>query len=175
MISLETSVLQWIQTNMRSAIGDFIMPFISAVGNAGAIWIAAGVGYLFAPKHRRMGMAILLAIVLELFLCNAVLKPRVGRIRPCDIDPTIALLVPHPHDFSFPSGHTGASFAAAYVMLLGKSNLWVCAMVLAGLIAFSRLYLYVHYPTDVLAGIVLGILVGWFAWRVSAWLERLFG
>ena len=160
---------------LRTPALDGVMRFFTHLGDSGFVWLALTALLLAFRRTRRAGWVLAAALLFDAVLCNILLKPLAGRIRPCDIDPTIALLVPHPHDFSFPSGHTGASFAAAYVMLLGKSNLWVCAMVLAGLIAFSRLYLYVHYPTDVLAGIVLGILVGWFAWRVSAWLERLFG
>ena len=81
-------------------------------------------------------------------MCNVLLKPLVGRARPFQSDGSVALLVSSPGDFSFPSGHTGASFAAAAVMFFGRSSLWGWALALAALIAFSRLYLYVHYPSD---------------------------
>ena len=104
-------------------------------------------------------------------MCNVLLKPLVGRARPFQSDGSVALLVSSPGDFSFPSGHTGASFAAAAVMFFGRSSLWGWALALAALIAFSRLYLYVHYPSDVLAGALLGILTGWLMWRLSACLD----
>ena len=99
------------------------------------------------------------------------IKPLVGRIRPYDINTAVGLLIPRPTDFSFPSGHTGASFAAAAALEDSNYRLRIPAWVLAVLIAFSRLYLYVHYPTDVLAGAMLGILTGWTATEMV----RLFG
>ena len=104
-------------------------------------------------------MAVSLA--LEALCCNVILKPAVARLRPCDVDTTVQLLISHPGEFSFPSGHSGASFAAASALFFGKSPLGIPAFILAALIGFSRLYLYVHYPTDVLAGALIGIALGW--------------
>lgn len=101
------------------------------------------------------------ALALEVLCCNLILKPFVARIRPCDINTAVQLLVPRPDDFSFPSGHTGAFFSASSALYFSRSRLRFPALVLAVLIGFSRLYLYVHYPTDVLAGAVLGALLGW--------------
>ena len=105
-----------------------------------------------------MGAALLLGVV----ICNIIMKPAFARIRPYDYQlehfgKTIQLLVSTPHDFSFPSGHTIASFEAATAIAIHNKKWGVAALVLACLIAFSRLYLYVHYPTDVLASVVLGI------------------
>ena len=102
------------------------------------------------------------ALVLDMILCNGVLKHVFARVRPCEVNTTIQLLVPRPSDFSFPSGHTAASFAAvAALFFAGQKKLWKPALVLAILIAFSRLYLYVHYPTDILGGIAVGVLCGY--------------
>lgn len=103
----------------------------------------------FTPKRRKRGGT---ALALEVLCSNLILKPLVARLCFCDINPAVQLLVPRPGDFSFPFGHTGASFAGAAVLFLHKSRLCVPALILAVLIGFSRLYLYVHYPTDVLAG-----------------------
>ena len=168
---LEKTVLKFIQTKFRGRIGDAVMPAISALGNAGAVWLLLGAAYVCVPERRRLGAALFAALALELFLCNVLLKPLVGRARPFQSDGSVALLVSSPGDFSFPSGHTGASFAAAAVMFFGRSSLWGWALALAALIAFSRLYLYVHYPSDVLAGALLGILTGWLMWRLSACLD----
>lgn len=89
------------------------------------------------------------------------MKPFVARVRPCDVNTAVQLLVPRPDDFSFPSGHTGASFEGAAVLFLHKSKLRIPALIIAVLIGFSQLYLYVHYPSDALAGAVLGVLLGW--------------
>ena len=113
---LEKTVLKFIQTKFRGRIGDAVMPAISALGNAGAVWLLLGAAYVCVPEGRRLGAALFAALALELFLCNVLLKPLVGRARPFQSDGSVALLVSSPGDFSFPSGHTGASFAAAAVM-----------------------------------------------------------
>ena len=113
-------------------------------------------------------------LVLEVICCNLVLKPLVARVRPCDVNTAVQLLISRPDDFSFPSGHTGASFAAVSALCCSRSRLWIPSLVLAVLIAFSRLYLYVHYPTDILAGMLLGITSGWLGSLVSCYAgERL--
>ena len=97
---------------------------------------------------------------MDVVLCNGILKNLVGRIRPFDVNTSIQLLVARPHDYSFPSGHTAASFAAAVILFLQLPKKYgIPALILAVLISFSRLYLGVHYPTDVLAGAVSGTLI----------------
>jgi undecaprenyl-diphosphatase len=113
------------------------------------------------------GVAMLCALVLDLFVCNIVLKPLVARIRPFDVNTAVQLLIARPTDYSFPSGHTTAAFAATSALYFSRRRLWIPALALAALIAFSRLYLYVHYPTDILAGIVVGIGVGYLGWRAA--------
>ena len=112
------------------------------------------------------------ALLVDLVICNGILKPLVHRIRPFDVKTGIELLVKRPTDYSFPSGHTAASFASVTALYLaGEKKLWIPALVLAVLIAFSRLYLYVHYPTDVLGGVVAGLAAGalgyWLMKKVS--------
>lgn len=161
MLTWEFSVLDFIQTHLRSSTGDIVMPLISHLGDSGVVWIVLALALLIYPKTRKTGAAIMAALALEVLCCNLILKPFVARIRPCDINTAVHLLVPCPDDFSFPSGHTGASFAAASALYFNRSRLRFPALTLAALIGFSRLYLYVHYPTDVLAGAVLGALLGW--------------
>ena len=158
-MTIDWNILNWIQ-GLHTAAGDVLMPFVSRLGNAGLIWIAADVGLLLRPKTRKVGVAVGIALVLEVVLCNGLLKPLVARLRPCDIQTSVALLIPRPTDFSFPSGHTASSFAAASALFFQKSKLRLPAVLLAGLIAFSRLYLFVHFPSDVLAGVLLGIITG---------------
>ena len=155
-------ILDWMAANLRCGILDFLMPIITLLGDAGIFWIAVSVVLLCIPKYRKAGLGMVISLLIGVVLCNITLKPLVGRIRPYDYQlqhfgKTIELLVATPHDFSFPSGHTIASFEAATVILLYNRKLGIPAMILAVLIAFSRLYLYVHYPTDVLASVVLGI------------------
>ena len=155
---MELSILDFIQNTFSCAFMDVIMPAISFLGNAGWVWILAGVVMAVIPKTRKIGITVCIALLLSLIVCNLTLKPIVNRIRPYDIKEGIELLITKPHDASFPSGHSSASFAAAVAMVLYNKKIGIPAVVLASLIAFSRLYLYVHFPTDVLGGIILGSL-----------------
>ena len=162
-ISFDLPILDWIQANLQSGFMDTFMPFITKFGDHGTFWmIVAALLFLF-PKTRKTGLGMAIAMMIGLLVCNVTLKPLVGRIRPYDLQLqefgiTIQLLGERMHDFSFPSGHTIASFEAAVVMLKNSKKLGIPAMILAILISFSRLYLYVHYPTDVLASVILGTL-----------------
>ena len=119
-------------------------------------------------SSRRQGWTVALALVLDLVCCNLLLKPLIGRVRPFVVNPAVELLVSPPLDASFPSGHTAASFAAVFALRGSGNPLWKPALAVAVLIAFSRLYLYVHWPSDVLGGALLGAFLGWAAARTSA-------
>ena len=160
MLSFEFAVLDRIQADLKGPVMDLLMPAVSALGSGGLVWLLLAGLLLLLPKHRRLGAAVLAGLALEVVCCNLVLKPLVARIRPCDVNTAVQLLIARPDDFSFPSGHTGASFAAVSALFAGRSRLWIPAAVLAGRIAFSRLYLYVHYPSDVLPGAALGAMAG---------------
>ena len=167
MLSMESSILDWIQTNLRTPVLDLLMPAITALGNGGLIWIVLAAGLRLMPGHRKAGAAVLAGLALEVVCCNLVLKPLVARVRPCDINTAVQLLIARPDDFSFPSGHTGAAFAAVSALCASGNRLWIPSLILAVLIAFSRLYLYVHYPTDVLAGAVIGVMAGWIGTKLA--------
>lgn len=158
---MEIAILDFIQSNLRCGIMDSVMTFITGLGDSGKIWIACTILLLLIPKTRKAGLAMGIALALEIVCCNVILKPFVARIRPCDVNTAVQLLIERPLDYSFPSGHTASSFAAASALYFGRKKLWIPAAILAGLIGFSRLYLYVHYPTDVLAGALIGIMMGW--------------
>lgn len=172
--NFDLPILDWIAEHLHCGFLDKVMPVITAFGNGGIFWIALAVVLMIIPKYRKAGFTMGLALLMGLLVCNLTLKPLVGRIRPYDYQlehfgKTVSLLIATPHDFSFPSGHTIASFEGATALLLYDRKLGVPAMVLAVLIAFSRLYLYVHYVTDVLASLVLGV---GFA-LLGAWLVKL--
>lgn len=157
---MELRFLDFLQT-IHTPLLDKILAFITSLGNAGLIWIVLAVVLLILPKTRKTGIIVVAALLADLVLCNLILKNLVARVRPYDVNTAIAILIKKPLDFSFPSGHTAASFAAMTALFLAKmKKAWIAALVLAVLIAFSRLYFYVHYPTDVLGGAVVGILSG---------------
>lgn len=157
---MELRFLDFLQT-IHTPLLDKILAFITSLGNAGIIWIVLAVVLLILPKTRKTGIIVAAALLMDLILCNLILKNMVARVRPYDVNTAIAILIKKPLDFSFPSGHTAASFAAMTALFLAKmKKAWIAALVLAVLIAFSRLYFYVHYPTDVLGGAVVGILSG---------------
>ena len=162
-ISFDLPILDWIQANLQSGFMDKFMPFITKFGDHGTFWMIVAALLFIFPKTRKTGLGMAIAMMLGLLICNVTLKPLVGRIRPYDLQLqefgiTIQLLGERMHDFSFPSGHTIASFEAAVVLLKNSRKMGIPAMILAVLISFSRLYLYVHYPTDVLVSVVLGTL-----------------
>ena len=169
-VSFDLPLLDWIQANPQSGLLDTIMPIITLFGDAGIFWMAWATILLVIPKYRKTGLGMWFALAIGLLVCNITLKPLVGRMRPYDYQIDVLgktwndllvggkLLVETPHDFSFPSGHTIASFEASVVLLLNSPAMGIPAVILAVLIAFSRMYLYVHYPTDVIFSLFAGIL-----------------
>ena len=171
-MNIELSILDWIQT-LHTPFLDKIMVFITRLGDAGIIWIVLSIVLLLIPKTRKSGAVMVVALVVDVLLCNIVLKNLVARTRPYDVNTGVHLLVAKLHDYSFPSGHTAASFTAVVALsFAGEKRAWKAALVLACLIAFSRMYLYVHYPTDVLGGVLVGIAAGYGGYRVVKALEQ---
>lgn len=154
------AVLNWIQQYLTCNFMDSVMLFFTRLGDAGLIWILIGVGLICTKKYRSYGVMVLLALAVAFLLGDQLIKPIVERVRPCNVTEGMEILIKKPRGFSFPSGHTGSSFAAAVVIWGADKRFGIGALILAGLIAFSRLYLYVHYPTDVVAGLILGLTVG---------------
>ncbi|MBQ8835016.1 MAG: phosphatase PAP2 family protein [Oscillospiraceae bacterium] len=161
-VAFDLPILDWIRANLQSPLMDKIMPIITLFGDGGIFWIAFAVLLICIPKTRRIGLGMGFAMIMGLLICNVTLKPLVARIRPYDLQEELGviinLLVERQHDYSFPSGHTIASFEASVVLLKNNKLLGVPAFILAIAIAFSRLYLYVHYPTDVIVSVILGTI-----------------
>ncbi len=159
--NFELGLLDAIQ-NLRCGFLDAVLPVITAFADHGLGWIAVAVLLLIFKRTRKTGLMAGMALIIGLVLVNMIMKPLFGRIRPYDVNEAMrALLLVAPlDDGSFPSGHTLASFEVATVLMIRDKRFGIPALVLAVLIAFSRLYLYVHYPTDVLCAIVLGIVFG---------------
>ena len=216
----DLAILDFIRAHMTSPLGDEIMPIITMLGDNGIIWIVMAAIMLLFKRTRKLGAAMAIALMIDVVCCNFIIKPLVARIRPFDVNTAIKLIISAPDDYSFPSGHTAAAFAAFGALFFGRNkltgspnsfvgmnihddlskhngsiapvgvqvlnyefkserihvfsqkNLWIPVLVLAILIAASRLYLYVHYPTDVLTGMVLGTLFGFIGANITAYLWK---
>ena len=160
LLNLDGNILLWIQEYVRN---DFLTPifkFITMLGDEGFIWIAIALVLLFIKKYRKAGISVGVALLGSLLFNNMLIKNLVARTRPYRVIETLTILIEEPGEFSFPSGHTSSSFAAGVVLfMLLPRKYGVPAMILAFLIGISRLYVGVHYPTDVLGGMVMGTLL----------------
>lgn len=159
---MDLLILYEIQNFIGSEVFNLVMPAITFLGEWGILWIVIGVSLTISKRFRPYGITLLLALIITAFIGNIVIKPLVARDRPFIADPNFNLIIQGPSSFSFPSGHSASSFAAAVIVcFMPIKRYWKFgACLVAFLIAFSRLYLFVHYPSDVLTGALLGILIG---------------
>jgi len=156
----EFQILDWFVQTLHHEMLDKAAPVVSYLGDRGWIWLLITALFFIRKSSRRVSITILLALAFSYITANLILKPLVARVRPCDINTAYRLLIDPPTDFSFPSGHTQAAFAAASAINHKYKLLGGAALLLATCIGFSRLYLYVHFVGDVLAGAVIGYLLG---------------
>ena len=158
-MSLDWNVLNWIQENLQCDFLDVFMSKFTLLGEMGIIWIAIAIGLLISKKHKKAGLLVLIGLLLGVIIGNGILKNLVMRSRPCWINTDFNLLIANPKDYSFPSGHALSSILQQqllhYIRKMGNNSYSIAA-----LMAFSELYLYVHFPTDILGGIVIGIIIG---------------
>ena len=162
-VSFDLPILDWIQANLKNGFGDVFWPIITLFGDGGIFWIGVAVVLLIFPKTRKTGIGMGIALFIGVIVCNVTMKPLIGRIRPYDFqEQNLGVIIPllrdRLHDYSFPSGHTIASFEASVVIFRNYKKAGIAAILLAFLIAFSRLYMYYHYPTDVLFSMVVGTI-----------------
>lgn len=156
--NLDNAILLYIHNNMHSPILDKVMVGITSLGNGGMVWIIIAAILLLNKKYRKIGVMVIVALLLTTILGEGILKHIVGRLRPSNEILNSSGLISKPLSYSFPSGHTASAFAAAGILAKYFKKYSALIFTLAVLIAFSRLYLYVHYPTDVLAGLFLGLI-----------------
>ena len=154
------------------ALDRFFVTLTKAVGSYGQLWLAVAVVLLIFKKTRRTGVAVLISYAAVFLLGQLLLKNVITRPRPCQIDQTFALLIDRPTSSSFPSTHTAWAFGAATAIFMEYKKAGAAALLAALLIAYSRLYLFVHFPTDVFFGLAMGAALGAAADRFSEYLFR---
>lgn len=156
--NIDLEILNLIQKYLKCDFMDSFMVLVTKLGNRGMVWISISILLILTKKYRKVGLYALLALVLVSFLGESVLKNVIGRVRPFESIDGIELLIKKPKSFSFPSGHTAIAFTMAGVLGHGLKKIRIPLYILAILIAFSRLYLFVHNPTDIVGGVALGII-----------------
>lgn len=164
-LDFDLGILNYIYNNMRTPFLNGFMPIVTNLCEAGILWIAIAFVMLFFKKTRKTGIMMGAALIIGLILCNCIMKPAIDRIRPYDLMEQKGIIIDillskKLTDGSFPSGHTLACFEATTVLLYSFRKWGYAALALSILISFSRLYLFVHYPSDVIAGMLFGILFG---------------
>ena len=168
--NLDGEILLQIQQHLRTDMLTPFMKIVTFLGNGGWFWILCAVVLLAIPKTRKTGYAAVFSLIFGAIVTNLLLKNIVARPRPFAEIEALIPLIAKPTDFSFPSGHTTASFAVALVMFrMLPKKIGIPAVVLAALVAFSRLYLGVHDPTDVLVGFVVALVGS----TVAVWIVRM--
>lgn len=158
---MDFSILYWIQT-LRSEFLDGLMVkvFNDLVGSKGELWILLGILLLLLPKTRKTGVCLLSAYIIAYYVGDGLLKNWIARHRPCAVDESVALIVSRPSSFSCPSVHSMLAFASASSVFWFHKKAGTAALVFAALVGFSRMYFFVHFPSDVLFGAVLGFVIG---------------
>ena len=173
LLKMDGEILLFIQDHIRQEWMDWFWKAVTHLGDGGVFWILLGIILLFSKKTRPAGVAALLALLVGALITNVCLKNFVARIRPYEVVEGLRLMIERQRDYSFPSGHTAASFASVTALYLaGEKKMWKVALVLAVLIALSRLYLYVHYPTDIIGGVIFGSLSGYLGYKIVEWIQK---
>ncbi len=164
---IDADILLWIQDYLRNDVLTFIMKFITHLGDAGLMWILIALGLLCFKKTRKVGAMCAVALVMSLLINNVILKPLIGRVRPYEVIDGLTLLVKKAHDFSFPSGHTASSFACGVVLFCKLPKKYgIPALIMAFVMGFTRLYIGIHYPTDVIAAVFTGSLCAFLGMKI---------
>lgn len=158
MTNIDFNILYAIQNIRNSFLDKFFVVITSIPGNYGQMWLVLGIVLLIFKKTRKCGLTVIFSYLIVYGIGQYVLKDLIARPRPCHIDQTIELLISRPSSYSCPSTHSSWAFAAATSIFLYNKKIGIPVIIFSSLVAFSRLYLFVHFPSDVLFGIVLGIV-----------------
>lgn len=156
---IDFAILDFIHIHYNCDFLDFLMPLVSFLGNGGFIWILMAVIFILRKNNRKLGKVLLVGLAVGFVVGNLILKPWIARPRPNWLNEKIILLIDNPLDFSFPSGHTLSSFVSAILISMNNKKAAYVVIPFACIMAFSRLYLYVHYPSDVFASVALSFVI----------------
>lgn len=170
----ELEFLLWLQQIFSAEWLKMLWAGITLLGNAGFIWLVI-CGYLgFVKKDKKQAFVMFIGLVIVSVVGNLIIKNIFIRPRPFEVYPYVDLMIKAPMDYSFPSGHTASSFISAFILsyYYPKQGKW--AWLLASLIALSRMVLFVHFPTDILGGLALGLAIGYFVIMLdqNGWLNN---
>ena len=154
---MELQILHAIQGIHQEWLTE-ILRFFTTIGESGLVWIVISIILACIPKTRKCGLTMMIAMAITYLVGNLFLKNVIARPRPCAVDTSVTLKIPFPSEYSFPSGHTSNGFAGAVTIFCYYHRVGILCLFMAAVIAFSRLYFFVHYPTDILGGLVLGTL-----------------
>lgn len=169
--SIDFGILDFLQT-IHNDVLDFIMKFFTYAGDRGYIWISLCIILLCIPKTRKIGVYLAITLLVEVILNDGIVKGIVARERPFLQRTGIDTIIKQPSGYSFPSGHSASSFAAATAIFLKNKKLGLGALIVAFCIAFSRLYFYVHFPTDVICGSLFGVLIALVISKLGGLVEK---
>ena len=164
---IDLTFVRFVRENLSNGFLDVLMPIVTLFGEAGIVPIVLALIMMFFKKTRKAGITIACSLAMGFIIGNLVLKNVVARPRPYSVDTDVVLLINKLSDFSFPSGHTLATFECSVCLLLNKfKKSGIAALAIAVLVAFSRVYLYVHYLTDILAGAILGTAFAFVSYKI---------
>lgn len=169
---MELEILHMIQGMHRDWL-DPVMILFTTIGESGICWIVLSIVLALIPRTRKCGLTMMAAMAVTFLFGNLILKNLIARPRPCAVDKSVTLLIPFPSEYSFPSGHSSNGFAAAVTIFAYYHKTGIAALAVAAVIAFSRMYLFVHYPTDILGGMLLGTLDACLVlWCIRRWEKK---
>ncbi|MDN5357598.1 MAG: phosphatase PAP2 family protein [Candidatus Methanomethylophilaceae archaeon] len=174
-MGLDMEVLTWIHGNLSSGAMDTVMKCISCSGDYAAVWVGISAVLLICRPTRKIGAVMAAAVLLGLVLNDLMIKPLIERPRPFIEDPSLLLVIDPPDGYSFASGHTSRAFAAAFALFIYNRKWGAVLLAYAALMGFSRVYLMVHYPSDVIAGALIGIICAVTACKIVEYIKKKYG
>lgn len=156
------SFLPRVLESIANPFWDSFMVFVSHLGDAGFVWIIVVLTLLISKKYRKVGIIAAVSLTVCFVTGNYLIKPLVGRIRPCNLYPDLRMIVPCLTDYSFPSMHTATAFSVSAVLFRHNKLMGIPAIILSVFIALSRVYLNLHFATDIVCGALYGIIFALF-------------